>query len=256
MTRWCISFADLPSRQYSPLRPKTWYSKNVDLTAFYAKFPKDQVDKAVDYLSYHNAKPLPKDENPAYPILYVFRHGQTVDNADFTFCGWRDPDLTEKGEQQAKVLAEKLRDKKLHMLVTSDQIRSIKTMELAVSLNDYAKKLEIHKEPRIKERCYGDLQGQSKLEVQLTNPELLLDYRRSYDKKPPNGESIADVVKRVKSFIDEIVPLMKMYKMNVAVSCHGNSIRGFRQLFEHLSDEETAEIESPLGQDYAAYSVR
>lgn len=228
----------------------------MDLTAYYAKYPKQQVDEAVAYLSYHNAKPLPKDENPAYPILYVFRHGQTEDNANFIFSGWRDSDLTEKGVEQAKTLAEKLNNKKLHMLVASDQIRAIKTMELAVALNDFANKLEIHKEPRIKERCYGDLQGQSKLDMQLTNPKLLLSYRRSYDIKPPKGENIAEVVVRVKSFIDEIVPLMKQYHMNVAISCHGNSIRGFRQVFESLSVEETALVESPLAQDYAAYSIK
>ena len=228
----------------------------MNLTDYYAKYPKQKVDEAVAYLSYHDAKPLPKDENPAYPILYVFRHGQTEDNANFIFSGWRDSVLTETGMEQAKILAEKLKDKKLHMLVASDQIRSIKTMELAVSLNDFAKKLEIHKEPRIKERCYGDLQGQSKLEMQLTDPEHLAEERRSYDFIPPNGESTAMVIKRVKTFIDEIVPLMKQYHMNVAVSCHGNSIRGFRQIFEGLSDEETALVESPLAQDYAAYSIK
>lgn len=228
----------------------------MDLSAYYAKYPKEKVDEAVAYLSYHDAKPLPKDENPAYPILYVFRHGQTEDNANFVFSGWRDSDLTELGIKQAKTLAEKLKDKQIHMLVTSDQIRSIRTMEIAVSLNEYAKKLESHKDPRIKERCYGDLQGKSKLEMQLENPKILLEYRRSYDIKPPNGESIKEVVGRVEKFINEITPLMKMYRMNVAVSCHGNSIRGFRQVFEKLTNDQTALVESPLGQDYAAYSIK
>lgn len=228
----------------------------MDLTAFYQKYPKEKVNEAIAYLSYHDAQPMPKDENPAYPILYIFRHGQTTDNADFIFSGWRDSDLTKLGVKQAQILAEKLKDKKIHMLVASDQIRSIKTMEIAVSLNYFAKKLEIHQDARLKERGYGDLQGSSKLEIHLTNPKLLLEYRRSYDIKPPNGESIEDVVKRVKSFIDEIVPLMKMYKMNVAVSCHGNSIRGFRRVFEGLTNEQTALVESPLGQDYAAYSIK
>lgn len=228
----------------------------MDLTAFYQKYPKEKVDEAVAYLSYYDAQPMPKDESPAYPILYVFRHGQTVDNAEFLFSGWRDPDLTELGVKQTQILTEKLKDKKIHMLVASDQKRSVKTMELAVSLNNTLKGMEIHQDARIKERCYGDLQGSSKLEIQLTNPRLLLEYRRSYDIKPPNGESIGDVIKRVKSFINEIVPLMKMYKMNVAISCHGNSIRGFRQVFESLTNQQTALVESPLGQDYAAYSIK
>jgi broad specificity phosphatase PhoE len=228
----------------------------MDLTAFYQNYPKEKVDEAVAYLSYHDAKPMPKDENPAFPILYVFRHGQTEDNANFIFSGWRDSDLTEKGVEQAKILAEKLKDKKIHMLVTSDLIRSVRTMEIAILQNDYAKKLEIHKDPRIKERRYGDLQGTSKLEMELIDPVHLAEERRSYDFVPPNGESTAMVIKRVRQFIEEIVPLMKMYKMNVAVSCHGNSIRGFRQVFEKLTNEETALVESPLAQDYAAYSIK
>lgn len=228
----------------------------MDLTAFYQKYPKEKVDEAVAYLSYHDAKPMPKDENPAYPILYVFRHGQTTDNAEFLFSGWRDPDLTDLGVKQALALAEKLKDKKIQMLISSDQKRSVRTMKLAVSLNSTLKGMEIHQDARIKERCYGDLQGTSKLEMQLKDPTHLAEERRSYDFVPPNGESTAMVVKRVKSFIDEIVPLMKMYKMNVAVSCHGNSIRGFRHVFEGLTNEQTALIESPLGQDYAAYSIK
>ncbi|MBU1970339.1 histidine phosphatase family protein, partial [Patescibacteria group bacterium] len=153
-------------------------------------------------------------------------------------------------------LAKKLQPKNIQMLVASDQKRAIETMKLAVSLNCALKDLEIHSDPRIKERCYGDLQGKSKLEMQLENPKLLLTYRRSYDLKPPNGESIAEVVTRVKAFIDEMIPLMTMYKMNVAISCHGNSIRGFRQVFERLNNEQTALIESPLGQDYAAYAIK
>ena len=83
----------------------------MDLTVFYQNYPKEKVDEAVAYLSYHDFKTLPKKEDPKHPILYVFRHGQTTDNADFLFSGWRDPSLTELGVEQTKTLAEKLKDK-------------------------------------------------------------------------------------------------------------------------------------------------
>jgi 2,3-bisphosphoglycerate-dependent phosphoglycerate mutase len=229
---------------------------SAQLFTLYKKYGKENVDKAISYLSYKDAKVLPKHEDPNYPILYVFRHGQTVDNANFTFSGWRDSDLTEKGIEQALELAPKLKAKQIAMLFASDQIRSIKTMQYAMSQNDFAKNLEIVEDPRIKERKYGDLQGKSKLIMQLENPELLLEYRRSYDKIPPNGESLEMVVSRVYDFIEDLLPEMKNYNLNVAISCHGNSIRGFRKFFENLADEETAEIETPLGQDYAAYSIK
>jgi 2,3-bisphosphoglycerate-dependent phosphoglycerate mutase len=228
---------------------------SAQLLACYKKYGREKVDKAIAYLSYKDARTLPKNEIFGYPVLYVFRHGQTEDNANFVFSGWRDSDLTELGSRQALELAPKLKDKSIAMLFASDQIRSIKTMRLAIAQNKHASTLEIIKDPRIKERCYGDLQGQSKLIMQLEKPEQLLEYRRSYTKIPPGGESLEMVVVRVYDFIEDLVLKMKQFRVNVAVSCHGNSIRGFRKYFEHLTDEQTAEIETSLGQDYAAYSI-
>ena len=227
----------------------------IDL-AILQKYPKEKIDEAIAFLTYKNTAVMPKEELQGVPTLYVFRHGQTTDNAEMVFSGWRDVDLTEKGVRQAEELAEKLKNKKVDMLVVSDMKRALHTMEIAISKNEVARKLVILKDSRIKERCYGDLQGTSKLLLQLENPTLSHDYRRSYDVIPPNGESIEMVVKRVQEFIDEIIPRMKAFNINVAVSCHGNSIRGFRQHFEHLTNEETATLESPLGQDYLAYAVK
>ena len=224
--------------------------------AILQKYPKEKIDEAIAFLTYKNTAVMPKEELQGVPTLYVFRHGQTTDNAEMVFSGWRDVDLTEKGVRQAEELAEKLKNKKVDMLVVSDMKRALHTMEIAISKNEVARKLVILKDSRIKERCYGDLQGTSKLLLQLENPTLSHDYRRSYDVIPPNGESIEMVVKRVQEFIDEIIPRMKAFNINVAVSCHGNSIRGFRQHFEHLTNEETATLESPLGQDYLAYAVK
>jgi len=224
--------------------------------ALYQKYSKEKVDAAVAFLNYRQVTALPKEEIEGVPTLYVFRHGETTDNHEMLFSGWRDVDLTENGVKQAEVLADKIKNKKFHMLVTSDQRRAIRTMVIAVSKNEYAKNLEIVKDPRIKERSYGDLQGKSKLLLLLENPQLAHDYRRSYSVVPPNGESLEMVVKRVTPFIEELLPKMKEFNINVAVSCHGNSIRAIRQYLEHLSNEETAEIETPLGQDYAAYAIK
>lgn len=228
-----------------------------DLKELRQKYSNEKLDEFEQHLRYKK-KPeeLPKNENTNYPIMYVFRHGETTDNRDMVFSGWRDVDLTDTGIKQAEVLAEKMKDKKIQMLIASDQIRAVKTMEIAMSKNEYAKDLEILKEPRIRERNYGDLMGQSKLLWKLEKPEETALYRRSWDTPPPNGESIKIVCDRVQDFLDEIIPLMKAENINVAISCHGNSIRGIRRYFEHLDEETTAKVETPLGQDYAAYSIK
>lgn len=228
----------------------------MDFTALSSKYSQEEIDKAIEILSYKEVSEMPKQEDPNYPVIYIFRHGQTQDNANYIFSGWRDSDLTEKGKEQALKLAEKMAKKYISMLISSPQIRAVKTMQLAMSKNEIAKNLEIHTDPRIRERSYGDLQGTSKLKLMLENSKLLEEYRRSYTKKANNGESLEDVITRVFEFCDEIVPMIKQSNINVAISCHGNSIRGFRKYFEHLSNEEVCKIETPLGQDYISYNIK
>jgi 2,3-bisphosphoglycerate-dependent phosphoglycerate mutase len=228
----------------------------MDLTNYYNKYGQDIVDKAIEKLNYKEVTTMPKSEDPNYPILYIFRHGQSEDNAKMIFSGWRDAKLTDTGVKQALNLAEIIKDKKIDFLISSDQTRAIDTMKHAVSLNLQAKNLEIHTDKRIRERSYGDLQGTSKLELFLQNEALCNEYRRSYTKRASNGENLEDVVSRVENFISELIPMMKEKKLNVAISCHGNSIRGFRKFFEKLSPEEVTKIETPLGSDYISYNIR
>jgi 2,3-bisphosphoglycerate-dependent phosphoglycerate mutase len=228
----------------------------MDLTNYYNKYGQDIVNKAIEKLNYKEVTTMPKSEDPNYPILYIFRHGQSEDNAEMLFSGWRDAKLTEKGIQQALDLAEILKDKKIDYLISSDQLRAIDTLKHAVSLNEGAKNLEIHTDKRIRERSYGDLQGTSKLELFLQDENLCNEYRRSYTKRANNGESLEDVVFRVKDFIEELIPMMRENNLNVAVSCHGNSIRGFRKYFENLTPEDVTKIETPLGSDYISYNIK
>ncbi len=226
------------------------------LETLYKKYGKETVNKTVEFLLYKNPSPMPKNEIPGKPTIYIFRHGESEDNKNFVFSGWREAQLTENGMLQALKIAPLIKDKKIDMLISSPQDRALHTMMIAISLNPAARMLKIETDPRIKERCYGTFQGKSKLEQYLQDPELTSTIRRDYNYQPPEGESVAQVVARVKTFCDEILPLMKTHNLNIAVSCHGNSIRGFRKYFEpHLTNEEIAHLETPLGQDYEAYSI-
>jgi 2,3-bisphosphoglycerate-dependent phosphoglycerate mutase len=172
--------------------------------------------------------------------IYIFRHGQTTDNKSHTFSGFRDPDLTPEGIDEAKKIGEQLKDVAVNKAYTSDQIRSKRTLELV--LDGYHKNVAIVTDARIKERSYGDLMGQNKDEIAKKDPENYALWHRSYSIPPPNGESIEMVEKRVMSFLNEFVPTWKKDDV-IFISGHGNSLRPMRKYFEHLSDKETCSFE-------------
>jgi 2,3-bisphosphoglycerate-dependent phosphoglycerate mutase len=172
--------------------------------------------------------------------IYIFRHGQTTDNKNHIFSGFRDVGLTLEGEEEAKKIGEKLKDVPVNKAYTSDQIRSKRTLELV--LGDYHKNVEIIEDERIKERDYGILTGLSKDEIAKADPKNYALWHRSYNIAPPNGESIQDVEKRVMNFLRENIPTWKKNDV-IFISAHGNSLRPMRKFFEHLTNEEMCSFE-------------
>jgi len=167
----------------------------------------------------------------------LFRHGVTRDNSSGVFSGWRNVGLNEKGRNDAKIVALRLKDKKIDVAFHSGMKRSIETLNEVLK---YHKECNlIVEDPRIKERNYGQLQGKTHLSVAESSGVAKYDsWHRGYDTKPPKGESIREVEKRVLAFIKDLLKLMKEKKVNVAISAHGNSIRPFRRYFEKLSVKE------------------
>lgn len=199
-------------------------------------------------------KALPKETpRPGESFVVVFRHGESKDNRDRVFSGWRDSPLTEVGREQARALAPKLKELTLDLVITSDQSRSKETARLALV---HHPDIRWEEDWRIKERNYGDLAGQSKMEWMRKDPERTALWRRGYDLAPPNGESLEMVEARVRPFLDALLARCRREKINVALSAHGNSMRAIRRYFEHMDLEETLTHENPLGTDYALYAVR
>lgn len=180
--------------------------------------------------------------------IFVFRHGETFDNKDHMFSGFRQTDLTEEGLEEAKGIAEKLKNEKVTKAYQSDLVRSKHT--LGIVLEGYHQGVEIITDPRIKERDYGNLTGQNKDTVKKNNPQNFKLWHRSYDVAPPNGESIKDVEKRVLEFLNDNLPTLKKDDI-VFISAHGNSLRPMRRYFEHISIEEMCSFEHVKGTIYS-----
>lgn len=174
--------------------------------------------------------------------LFVFRHAETYDNSHKIFSGWRDTELTPRGFTQAREIAEQITNEKIDYAFTSHLKRARKT--LAIVLETHSK-IPIFMDDRVIERCYGLLQGKSKEKVAKERPEWYAQVHRGYDFPPPEGESLKMVEKRVLPFLAQLKDWMEMHPGNVAISCHGNSLRPIRRAFEHLSLKQMLQLENP-----------
>jgi 2,3-bisphosphoglycerate-dependent phosphoglycerate mutase len=100
----------------------------------------------------------------------------------------------------------------------------------------------------LNERMYGDLQGLNKAEAakQWGDAQVKI-WRRSYDTRPPGGESLADTAARVLPYWESrILPEVKAGK-NVLVAAHGNSLRALVMHLDGLTREQVLELEIPTG---------
>ncbi|MEX2007322.1 MAG: 2,3-bisphosphoglycerate-dependent phosphoglycerate mutase [Candidatus Levyibacteriota bacterium] len=179
--------------------------------------------------------------------IFIIRHGETTDNKEKTFSGKRDVDLTEEGIAEAKRIGEELKSEKFTKAYQSSQTRSKHTLELV--LNGHHPDTQVITDDRIRERDYGDLTGQSKVETEKQDPTQFKLWHRSYDVPPPNGESIKDVEERVMGFLYDVLPKLALSDV-VLISAHGNSIRPMRKYFEHLTNEEMSSFEHTPGKIY------
>ena len=186
--------------------------------------------------------------------IYLFRHGQTYYNKSGRFTGDINSHLTSQGIQDAKKIAEKLRNKKIDYAFQTRLSRSQETLKYV--LQDHPECKKVIEDNRIIERDYGLLKGKYHTTVIAQYGKRQYDlWHRSYAERPPKGESIQDVEKRVLSFIADLLQFIKKKKGNVALSAHGNSMRPLRRYFEGLSREKMMRLENPWD-DYFEYIVQ
>ncbi|MBS3147253.1 histidine phosphatase family protein [Candidatus Woesearchaeota archaeon] len=184
--------------------------------------------------------------------IYLFRHGQTYFNQRKMFTGWKDSKWTADGKKNAYAVAKKLKSKKIDVTFCTKLARSRETLK---SVLQFHQQVLVLRDDRMIERCYGDLQGKSHaVFIRDFGKELFDTYHRSYNVPPPNGESVKMVEKRVGSFIKDLIRFIKKYKVNVAISAHGNSMRPFRRHFEKASVGQMMGWTMPYD-DFFEYSI-
>jgi 2,3-bisphosphoglycerate-dependent phosphoglycerate mutase len=179
--------------------------------------------------------------------LILLRHGQSQWNLENRFTGWIDVPLSARGEEEARAAGRKLVGRRIDTLYTSVLARAIETARLALETAGVRPRTVV-RDAALNERMYGDLQGMNKAEAagRFGDAQVKL-WRRSYDVRPPGGESLADTAARVLPYWEaRILPDLRAGQ-NVLVVAHGNSLRALVMHLDGLTQAQVLELEIPTG---------
>jgi 2,3-bisphosphoglycerate-dependent phosphoglycerate mutase len=181
-------------------------------------------------------------------LLVLVRHGQSEWNLKNLFTGWKNPDLTAQGVEEAKAAGRALKEMKLTFdeAYTSDLLRAQRTLDLM--LGEMGVSLPITRDQALNERDYGDLTGMNKDEArEKFGEEQVHIWRRSFDVPPPGGESLEMTAQRVLPYFDSVILPRVLAGRRILVSAHGNSLRALIMQLEGLTPEAILQRELGTG---------
>lgn len=206
--------------------------------------------------------------------LILVRHGESVWNKENKFTGWADPDLSERGEEEARQAGRLIKNAGLTFDVAYSSVlrRAIRTMHLLEEEAGLLWVPELHSW-RLNERHYGALQGLNKSETAAKfGADQVHIWRRSYNIVPPLlepndprnperearykyvdpealplGESLELTIKRVLPFWQDHIAPALLDDKTVLVAAHGNSLRALVKYLDKISDEDIVRLEIPTG---------
>jgi len=180
-------------------------------------------------------------------LIIICRHGQTNGNKiKNKILGLSNDSLNSVGIKQAKVLARKIKNYQIKAIFSSEVKRTLQTAEIISRSTGVLVKMD----KRLNEYDFGAFTGKimdrKEIYKGINSPTKRFIY------KLPLGESDRDVVKRIRSFADEIV----RRKVNAVVCTHsfpafalrnillGHKINDFANLsFEDMKHDEIIVIQ-------------
>jgi glucosyl-3-phosphoglycerate phosphatase len=159
--------------------------------------------------------------------LILVRHGQSTHNAQARLQGQADPPLSDAGRAEAELLRPALPAFEDDRVVTSDLQRAAQT----AALLGYP---GARREPRLREIDVGAWEGRS-LSDFPPGPETAW---RGGPLKAPDGESWADLQRRVGQALDELIASGGTW----LVVCHGGVVRA---ALSHVTGADPQRVAGP-----------
>jgi probable phosphoglycerate mutase len=137
----------------------------------------------------------------ALPMVYLARHGETTWSLSGQHTGLTDLPLTERGEQNARRLGERLQRLKFVSVLTSPLKRASRTCELA-GFGQAA-----HVDRSLLEWNYGEYEGRRSAEIHRERPDWNLFRDGCPGGEMPNdiGARADDVVRRIRALNGDVL---------------------------------------------------
>ena len=135
--------------------------------------------------------------------VILVRHGETDYNRQRRFQGLKDMPLNETGINQARLLAERLKDVQIDVFISSPMRRAVATTKAVAELHNMP---IAYTDERLVELNYGDWAGEYKADIAEQYPKLHYVWKNKPHKmKFPNGETLKQVQARYRAALDEAV---------------------------------------------------
>lgn len=205
--------------------------------------------------------------------LVLVRHGESRWNLSNRFTGWVDVPLSENGVREAVQTAKDLQAIDFDVAYSSRLERAQSTLIIILSQQDRTgvflhdedpgqayyrwtkvsnrrnnHEIPIHTHTALNERFYGTLQGMNKKEaVKKYGKERVFHWRRGFSDRPPHGESLEDVTKRVIPYLKATALKDLRKNRDVLVTAHGNTLRAIIMHLEGITPEEVPFLDLPKG---------
>jgi 2,3-bisphosphoglycerate-dependent phosphoglycerate mutase len=201
--------------------------------------------------------------------LFLLRHLKSQWNKDERFSGWADNPLSHEGREQAAEISRLFNVESVDKVYTSPLARN---METVLRVFEHSERYPffthidggkmqrwgnhqgsghcatVYVSEKLNERYYGKIQGMSHDDaIMRYGVEKVQAWRRGWNIRPPEGESLKDVYKRVVPFFKRHIETDLKTQHNVLIVASHNSLRALIKYIENISDSEIAKRELPFG---------
>lgn len=166
-------------------------------------------------------------------MIYLIRHGQSLNNMGHVIAGRRDVPLSDFGKQQCENLKKLLDKVDFDQVYCSSLTRAKESAEIIFSGREIVPKIC----ENVMEIDFGDWQGLTFAQVEEQFPDEFAIWSKDWTKfSVPNGEKFEDAKKRCQDFFDMLKA--KHAEDNVAVVAHQGILRLLLSLIMDIFDIE------------------